>query len=381
MVEEQTSRTLNKEVFILAALAFVTFWIFIFTKSMATREQRMEARIAKQWYESGKEARSSGKIEDAIQSFRKATVDARDNREYVLALADALAAGRHNVEAGQLLLQLRDSDPENSDINTLLARLASQSGEIPEAVHYYRNALYGRWNGTRVDERRQQLRIELIHLLLDHGKHGLAASELLLLETEIPDTSSSHLEAAKLFVAAGDFQHALKNQMAALHLDSHNAEALAEAGESYFQLGDYTKARQYLKAALDSDPKSEKARQRLTLTDMVLNQDPLAPHLTAKERQNRLLLGFNRSLQRLEACMNQMPSNQMNTEMPQLKAEALAMEPTLNEKRHPPDSDLLVSGIGVILKIQTETSAICGTPSPQDEALLLIGQEHNGGRQ
>ena len=171
MAEEQTSRILNKEIFVLVALAFATFWVFVFTKSMAAREQRMETRIAWLWYEQGKEYTSSGQIEKAIQSFRNATANARDNREYALALANALAAGHHNAEAQQLLLRLRESDPENAEINTYLARLTSQDRDISESVNYYQNALYGRWNGTQVDERRRQLRIELIHLLLNHQKH------------------------------------------------------------------------------------------------------------------------------------------------------------------------------------------------------------------
>ena len=94
--------------------------------------------------------------------------------------------------------------------------------------------------------------------------------------------------------------------MEALRLDSHNIEALTGAGETSFQLGDYTRAAEYLKAALVADPTSEKTRQDLALAEMVLDDDPLAPHLSAKERQNRFLLGLNRSLQRLDTCLNKL---------------------------------------------------------------------------
>ena len=66
------------------------------------------------------------RLRKQFSTFRNATVDARDNREYALALANALAAGRHNAEAQQLLLRLRESDPENAEINIYLARLTSQ---------------------------------------------------------------------------------------------------------------------------------------------------------------------------------------------------------------------------------------------------------------
>ena len=58
--------------------------------------------------------------------------------------------------------------------------------------------------------------------------------------------------------------------MEALRLDSHNIEALTCAGETSFQLGDYTQAAQYLKAGLVADPTSEKTRQDLALAEMVL---------------------------------------------------------------------------------------------------------------
>jgi tetratricopeptide (TPR) repeat protein len=381
VAEEQTSRILNKEVFALVALAFATFWVFLFTRNMAAREQHLETRIASIWYDQGREYIASGKIDKAIQSFRNATADARDNREYALALAGALAAGHHNAEAQQLLLRLRESDPENAEINTYLARLTSQARDITEAVNYYQNALYGRWNGTQVDQRRRNLRIELIYLLLNHQKHDLAISELLLLEADLPDTVASHLETANLFLKAGDLQQALKNQTAALRLDSHNVEALTAAGETSFQLGDYTKARQYLKAALEAGSTSEATRQHLELTEMVLDDDPLAPRLSANERQNRLLLDLNRSLQQLDACLSQTTNVQAIAELQSLRTEALALEPELNRTQHPADYDTVKSGMGVILCIQNTAARSCGTLSASNEALLLIAREHNGAHQ
>ena len=86
--------------------------------------------------------------------------------------------------------QLRESDPENAEINISLARLAANLGEHGGAVHYYQNALYGRWTGDQVDERRRQLRKELVRFLLQHQQLNLASSELLILEAGIPDTAA-----------------------------------------------------------------------------------------------------------------------------------------------------------------------------------------------
>lgn len=377
MDEVKLPRILNNQVVLLAALSIVAFGVFGFTRSMAAREQRLEAGIAAVWYERGAQFMATGQVEKAIPAFRKATSSAPDNRKYALALANALAAGNHDYEAQQLLLQLRESDPENAEVNTALARLTAKQGETDRAVHYYQNALYGRWTGDQADERRRHLRKELIRFLLQHQQLNLASSELLILEARIPDTAPAHVEVAKLFAEAGDLHHALNNYTEAARLDRNNVEALTGAGEISFQMRDYAKAVPYLKAALELDPESQKTSQLLSLAEMVLAEDPLAPHLTAQERQRRLLTDLQRSSQRLESCLAQTADNQVNAELLSLKTEVQAMQPKLSGKKLP-DFDTVRSAVGLILRIQKAASAVCGEPPVEDQALLLIGREHNG---
>lgn len=303
--EAETYRVLNREVFLLIALAVGGIGVFAFTRGMAAREQQMEARIAAIWYREGERQLSSGEVDRAIDSFRKATTNAAGSRTYALGLANALASGNHDAEARQILLRLRESDPEDAEINLDLARLASKGGEIPDAVRYYQNALYGRWTGSQGDEWKRQLRIELIRFLLDHHEPNMALSELLILESDLPESAAAHVQAAELFLAAGDVQHGLRNYVEAAQLDPKDVEALTGAGEAAFQLQDYVKANQYLKSTLELNPKSERTRQLLLVTEMVLSDDPLAPHLTKEERQRRLILGFGQSLLRLESCLSQ----------------------------------------------------------------------------
>lgn len=381
MHEGETPRILNKEIFLLATLALVAFGVFVFTKTMAAREQQMEVQIGRIWYEQGQRYIASGKTEQAIQAFRRAIAGTRYNQKYALALADALATGNHNAEAQELLLRLRESDPENAEINIYLARLASKQGEVSDAVRYYQNALYGRWTGVQIDVRRRQLRIELIHFLLERQERNLASSQLLILETELTGSAPSKVQAAKLFIEAGDLQHASKEYMEAARLDGHNVEALTGAGETSFRLADYTKAKQYLRASLDLDPQSEQTRQLLSLAEMVLADDPLAPRLSARERQRRLIPDFKRSLQRLEGCLNQNSNNEANAELQSLNTEALAMEPKLNQRKHLPDSDMAGAAISLILRMQKAASESCGEASARDQALILIGIQHNGARQ
>jgi tetratricopeptide (TPR) repeat protein len=374
----ETFRILNREIFLLIALAIIALGVFVFTRTVAAKEKQMEGRIAAIWYSRGEREIDAGQIEKAIESLRRATANARENRTYALALANALADGNHTAEAQQALLRLRESDPEDAQINLYLARLAVKRREIPEAIRYYQNALYGRWRGSKVDDRRQQLRMELIRFLLDHQDRNRALSELLILETDLPRSAPDRLETAKFFLQAGDAPNALKNFTEAVRLDSHNLDALTGAAEAEFQLGNYTAAQRYLKTALALNPRSLQSQQLLSLTQMVLDDDPLAPHISAQEQQKRLLSDFGQSRQRLESCLSRTADQKANADLQGLEAKALAMETELQSNSHHLDSDFASSGVALIYEIEKAASASCGTSAAPDQALLLIGLKHGG---
>jgi hypothetical protein len=110
----------------------------------------------------------------------------------------------------------------------------------------------------------------------------------------------------------------------------------------------------------------------------VLAQDPLAPHLSPKERQSRLVWDFDRSLRAVENCLSQTSNDKSTDELESLKEEALTLRPKLNRSGHPPDSDLVRSGVDLVLKMEKAASDSCGYSSASDRALLLIGLKHNG---
>jgi tetratricopeptide (TPR) repeat protein len=375
--EASTYRVLNRQIFLLIVLSVGAVGVYAFTKSMAAKEQQMDARIAAIRYRDGQLQLSSGQIDQAIDSFRKATTNALRDRTYALALANALAAGNHNAEAQQTLLRLREADPEDAEIDSQLARLSAKRGEVDDAVHYYQNALYGRWAGTQVDERKLQLRVELIRFLLAHQRRNIALSELLILEADLPRSAVAHVETARLFLQAGDAQHALKNYDAAIELDKDNLYALTEAGETAFRVGDYPRAEGYLRAAVKLNPKNENARRLLSVTEMVLSGDPLAPHLTMQEERERLLRGLTQASQRLQGYLGHLSDSREVSQLNALKEQALAMESELHST-HPLDSEQTKAGVELIYTIERATSTAGREPDDLDQALLLIGQKHSG---
>ena len=375
----RVTRILNNEIVLLAVLSVAAFGVFIFTRHMSTLERQLNAKIAAVWFERGEQYLKAGETNKAIRSFRSATAKVEDDPKYTLALANALAAEKHTQEAESLLFRLREADAENPDVNLSLARLAAQQqGDIQEAVRYYQNALYGRWPGDQLDQR-QQVRFELVRFLLAHQQQYLATSELFVLQNRVPDSAAAHIEIAKLFVEANDLPHALQEYAAAIRLDGSNVETLTAAGQVAFQLGNYQQAEEYLRAALEAKPDSQDTRHLLTLTRLVLSADPLLRHLTSWDRKNRLRAAIELSKTRLESCLSQTPDDKASAELQSLKAEAFATEAMLRAKS-PPDTDTVRAGVDLVFRMQQAASGACGRPSEADQALLLIGRQHNGER-
>ena len=372
MSEEETVRILRRDVLLLSILAVCAVGLFLLTRAVAAREGAIESRVAATWYQDGLRKFHAGAIDGAIESFRKSTAIDRENRTYVLALADSLAAGNHNMEAKQALLHLRESDPTNAEINLHLARLAVKNDNAQDAVLYYHSALDGLWTGPDVAERRRDVRNELIRFLIARHDENRALSELLVLDSELPDSADVQVEAGKLFLKADDAKHALNDFSEALRLDPHNAEALSKAGEAEFRLGEYRKAGHDLEEATAQGETSAETAQMLSLTRMVTSYDPLTVGLTAKERQLRLSAGLDQATQRLDECRSKASTPNLEA----LKGDAEAMQSEVNSTTGFHDPGMISSGLGLIYRIEYEVNARCGPAAGADEALLLISRKH-----
>ena len=362
----------------LLVLGGIAIGLFIFTKNLAARETRMELRMAAMWYTKGEDQMRSGSNARAVESFRRAVANDRNDRKYAFALADALGADNHDAEAAQIVLRLRELDPEDAEINLVLARLAAKQGDLAQAVHFYENAIYGRWTGSQVDERRRKIRVQLIQLLLTHHERDRALSELLILDGDLPPEAMAHVESGELFLEAGDAEHALKNFQQAAKLDPRNASALRGAGEAYFELGNYARARRYLESSIAVDGKSTHAQQLLSLTTAVLSADPLAPKLNIEERQKRLLAGFEHALQRAQSCLERRSNDSKTATLRNIVNDANTMKPNLSVQNLRHDPDLLRSGLGLIYHMEKECNDACGEATATDEALLLIARRYDG---
>lgn len=372
MSQEETVRFLRRDILLLCALGVCAICLYLVTRAAAARMASIDRHVAATWYADGMRRFTSGDVKGAIESFKRATAIDRENRRYVLAMADALAAANHNTEAQQALQQLREADPTNAQINLHLARLAAKRGNIPEAVLYYHSALDGMWAGPEAQEQRRNIRIELVQFLIARNDENRALSELAVVDAELPNKAGAYIQVAKLFQQVDDAHRALNDFTEALRLDPRNVAAMAGAGEAAFQLGDYPKARHYLEDATAHGETSPQTAELLSLVHIVTSYDPLAPGLGAKERQRRLSLGLNQATQRLDQCLSKSDSPDLEA----LKSEAEAMQGEINSITGFLDPAMISSGLGLIYRIENVVDARCGAAGGADEALLLIGHKH-----
>ena len=375
--ERDSSRLIHRDILLLVAISAIAGATFLFTRSMAAKERQLNQHVAATWFEKGQQLLQASDIGGAIESLRKATSSDYENREYALALANALAAAGHTEEARYALLRLRESAPESAEVNLDLGRLAAKRWDVAEASRYYHNELYGLWTGKQVDRQQRDVRMELIRFLLDRQQQSAALSELLILETDVPEDAAVQTEVGQSFLQADDASHALKHFTRALRSDKRDSAALAGAGEAAFRLGNYAQAYRYLENAQGID-KTESVQQLFSLTKTILSVDPLTPRLTRQERSRRLQLGFDQAFATLEACIGR-PGNHTNlTELNAIHAEGLTMRPQLKATKLLRDRELLESAIDLIGRIEEAVRVDCGEPQGLDRALLLIGRKSRG---
>lgn len=365
------TRLAQRQLAILVALVIACVGLFFFTRETAARLRTGRIQTAADWYARGLQNLGEGSVTEAVEAFRGATINDPDRLDYSLALADALVAAARNDQARLLLLKIRDEAPDNPQINTQLARLAAASGQLAEATRHYQNALYGMWDGGQ-DEVQRRLRIELIRLLLEHADRESALSQILVLSKNVPGDVESYEQVGQLFLDAGSPGNAAETFQRALELDPVSGRALAGAGRALFDLGDYVQAQRRLRAAVGREAGLPETADLLEVVTLLFAHDPMAPRLSAAERQRRLQMLLDRGIARLEGCR---PA-EVSLEVSELLTEATALRDGLGPGSVRADPNLPEVGVELIGRVEESAAASCGPATPLDRALALIARRY-----
>jgi len=361
-------------------LCCVALFIIASTATHAYEEKRQV--LATRWYERGLQALDASRPDSAISDFRNALAYAHDNSHYRLQLAEALIAAGRTQEAADHLQTLWQENPSQGRVNLELARLAARHRDIPQAIRYYHGAIYGEWDRDPI-QRRNQAQLELVKFLLESNAAPEAQSELLALSQEAPNDLALHLEIAGLFAKAGDFEDALQENRKVLAMEPRNAAALSGAGTAAFELGNYREAEEYLRRAIERDASDQRARAFLETLRLMTSWNPYERGLSPSERRRRVIQAFDQAGSRLESCAV-IRGETLNVEKPSTELQKLSDEwgdlsPGMNERMLRMQPDLGDSAMDLVFRIEEGTKGLCGAPTGADEALLLIGEDRQGG--
>jgi len=360
---------IHREIVQLVTLVSVAVIAFFVTRYVATNNRDLSMRNAAEWYHRGEQFAGAGRLDEAVDAFRRATVRNRLNRTYLLALSRALAQKHDYDSARSILLTVRDSAPEDAEINLDLARLAAARQDVTEALRFYRDALYAPWPVSQ-EERRRAVRVELIRFLLTHDQPSRAQSELLAAGADMPDDATHHIELAELFRQAGDERNALAHFQRVLRLEPQNEEALAGAGTAAFELGEYVLAQGFLR-----EVPSEAVRDIRQVVDLVVARDPGAARIGARERHRRLESNLSYVEQRLAECVSQRGDQRLSA-AEQARHNELQAFGRRFRRSVTLDQDTIEMSIDLIDGVERAAVRLCGSATAEDRALLLIAHQH-----
>lgn len=390
---EIASSTGRREFVAALVLSGIAILVFIAVFGLVNRFRTWQHHLADRLYRQGEQALKMSVPAVAIDDFRSALSFDEENDRYQFSLAQALEADQRVEEARSYLLDLWDRKPQDGAVNLELGRLSAQQTVSDRVLRYYHNAIYGLWEKD-AEPNRHRARVELINYLLQRNDRTQAESEIIAMQAGLLADPDLHAQVAGLFARIQDYDRALDQYRRALQLGPKNADALAGAGESAFQSGRFRTAAHYLGAAVAQDQGDEHSRQLLQAASTVLNANPFAKGLSARDRQSRLRWGFDVASKKLLVCLDlrsrkntattpgvdaQLESSaQTPDDLEELSDRYKDLQPKMRSRTFLNDPNSADELMDYVFDIEQRTPRNCGPSTPMDEALLLIARYRSG---
>jgi tetratricopeptide (TPR) repeat protein len=391
--QPETAASSGRREFLAAlVLTGIAIAAFVAVFGLVNRFRTWQRHLADRLYSQGEQALKVSVPAVAIDDFRSALSFDEDNERYQFSLAQALEADNRVEEARSYLLDLWDRKPQDGAVNLELGRLSAQQTVSDRALRYYHNAVYGLWEKDP-EANRHRARVELINYLLQRNNRTQAESEIIAMQAGLPADPELHAEVAGLFARIQDYDRALDQYRHALQLGPKNAHALAGAGESAFQLGRFRTAAHYLRAAVAQDPRDEHSRQLLQTASTVLDANPFAKRLSARDRENRLRSAFDLASKKLLVCVDSRStkntastptadaqlekSTQTLDDLEELSNRYKDLQSKMRSRTFLNDPDSADELMDYVFDIE-QRPRNCGPSTPMDEALLLVARYRSG---
>ena len=297
------SRTFKPTILGTFALVFAAIAALFVVDTFLAKTERSESQAeAARFFREGQSVMQQGHSGDAIRQFQAALSIARGNRDYELALAQALVASHRPADAEAAISDLLQHDSTDGAANLILARILTGQGSIPEAISYYHRAIYGHWKQDAA-QNRVKVRFELVDLLARQNSKEELLAELLPLEEEVPDDLETRERFGDLFLAAGSPARAAEVFHGLLRDHPQDAGAYAGLGEAELARGNYRSALTDFLTASRLQPDNLATRKRVDLCNQVLSLDPTRRGLDPDERYRRSVKLLGMVLDDVSECI------------------------------------------------------------------------------
>lgn len=330
--------------------------------------QRREARLSLDAARIGAERLAAGQYGQAVEAYETALGHARGNEVFTLGLAESLLGQGRLTEARDYLLHLREKQPENGEVNLVLARIAVRQGRQSEVEKYYHSAIYATWPTAAA---RQQARFELIDYLLRDHESVQAEAELMALAANMGNNRPLRMQLAELFTRAGDLQRTLVLYKQVLSVEPHNREALLGAGKASFALGDDGTAAHFYEQAAESGVLDPENAERWKLAERTSAVDPYQRNLDASERILRMRVAFTKAGALLKGCT--IPAEEYATVFVGLQQQWDKLRPRVTTRVLRSDIHMQEDTMKLVFSIERAAADRC-VVSEDDRALLRTAE-------
>ncbi|HEY8550254.1 MAG TPA: tetratricopeptide repeat protein [Vicinamibacterales bacterium] len=360
-IEELAAAALRRRTLIVILLLVVLVSV---TGFVAQAYHRAKSDRAAEQFTLARDLLERQQPEAALGPLRTAVALMPGELPYRRALAFALSAANHHDEARSHLSSLLAIDPVDGEANLLMARLERDSPEVAE--RYYQRAIYGRWPADPA-ERRLDVRFELVDLLASRGETTKVKAELLRLAAEVPDEPSRLHQLAVRYLRVGEAENALELYRRLVKHDPEDARARAGQAEAAFLARRFAEARVAASTAVDLNPDDEASRRRLEIATRVVQLDPLAARLSARERARRAAILLDRAVSELERCAG---AGAPPAVMPEVSSTVTAAREQLEEAGARPPASAMDSLVAAAEEAWRLRPSVCGRDAPPPPAEL-----------